>query len=392
MAESEGAERTRGRRYRRFRHALIKRLASMLPHAGERRGRADQPALDPASILQVMVVRVNGRMGNTLFLTPLLTAIHELLPGAQIDVFVTYPDARDILRGMPGLRDVITLPHKGWWHLGDSMAMLKACRAHRYDLVIDPARSSAGGRVLLSLLRARWRLGFGGEDQWLRLDYAANYDRCDRHEALRPLGLLQQAFGYALVPGKARLRIANSDDELAAGARLLAERLALAARQSRPGSPVIGFFASARGRKDLGPDWWRAFWQAYLELQPDTVPVEVLPTANHPPIDPRFATLHCPSPRMLAATMSHVDVFFSADTGPMHLASAAGMPTIAFFNRTDPAAFGPIKPDDTVLHVEKMTPREVAATCVRLVASRPVASGRSDRSRLPGGAAAGRCV
>jgi ADP-heptose:LPS heptosyltransferase len=293
---------------------------------------------------------------------------------------------------MPGLRDVITLPHKGWWRLGDLMAMLKACRAHRYDLVIDPASSSAGGRLMLSLLRARWRLGFGGEDQWLRLDYAADYDRCDRHEALRPLGMLQQAFGYAIVPGKPRLRVANSAEELAEGASLLAERLALAERQSRPGSPLIGFFASARGKKDLGPEWWRAFWQAYLALQPDTVPVEVLPTANHPPIDPRFATLHCPSPRMLAATISNVDMFFSADTGPMHLASAAGTPTIAFFSRTDPAAYRPIKPDDTVLQIEKMTPSEVAAACASLVASRVVTSGGPEVGCVPGGAAERTCV
>jgi heptosyltransferase-3 len=370
MAESEGAVRNKGRKYRRFRRALIKRLAGMLPRADEH-GHATQPALDPASILQVMVVRMNGRMGNTLFLTPLLTAVHELLPDAQIDVFSTYSDADDILRGMPGLRKVITATHKGTSRVGDLVAALKECRSHRYDLVIDPAGRSAGGRLLLGLLRSRWRLGFGGDNQWLRLDYAARYDLCDRHEALRPLGLLQQAFGYPVVPGKPRLRVANSGEELAEGARLLAGRLTLAERKSRPGSPVIGFFASARGKKDLGPDWWRAFWEAYLALQPDTVPVEVLPTANHPPVDPQFATLHCPSPRMLAATISHVDRFFSADTGPMHLASAAGVPTVAFFNRSRHVAFGPIKPDDAVLRVEDLTPQQVAAACVQPVASRP---------------------
>jgi ADP-heptose:LPS heptosyltransferase len=96
----------------------------------------------------------------------------------------------------------------------------------------------------------------------------------------------------------------------------------------------------------------------------------VLPSANHPPVNPDFANVHCPSPRQLEATISHADAFFSADTGPMHLASAAGVPTIAFFERTNPAKFGPIKPEDTVLMIGGMTPRQVAEACARIVGSR----------------------
>ena len=75
------------------------------------------------------------------------------------------------------------------------------------------------------------------------------------------------------------------------------------------------------------------------------------------------------SPRMLAATISHADWFFSADTGPMHLASAAGVATIAFFDQTNPAAFGPIKPRDTVLRIGGKSPQEVAQDCASIVAA-----------------------
>ena len=145
------------------------------------------------------------------------------------------------------------------------------------------------------------------------------------------------------------MRVANSDREIEQGAELLSVRLGQAARQPMGGSPVIGFFASARGKKNLGMQWWRDFWQEYLEVRPDTAPLEVLPKASHPPVNGEFATVHCPSPRMLAATISHVSGFFSADTGPMHLASAAGVPTIAFFNWTHPRTFGPIGPNRALL-------------------------------------------
>lgn len=367
MAGSRGTIRAWEKRLRRgLRAAMSKVLAAFRSDHGPARLQ-----LDPSTIRQVLVVRMNGRMGNTLFMTPLLTGIHEVLPHANIDVLVRYPDAADVLRGLPGLRTVMTLPHTGWWDPRAALRTIRACRANRYDLVIDPVPNSTGGRIAMLLSRARWRLGFGDADQWLRLDLAAEVPPGVRHEALRPLALLQQAFGYSIVPGQARLRIANDDAEFAAGARLFEERLALAYGPRRAGRPVIGFFASARGPKDLGPQWWRDFWQAYLKLRPDSLPIEVLPTATHPAVNAGFASVHCPSPRMLAATIAHADGFFSADTGPMHLASAAGVATIAFFDQTNPAAFGPIKPQDTVLKIRGKSPQEVAEACAAITAAKP---------------------
>ena len=375
MAEFKRSVLTVEKSFRRRARTAVSRVLTVF---GGARGDS-RTHLDPAAIRTVLVVRMNGRMGNTLFLTPLLTAIHAVLPQATIDVFVSYPDAADLLQGLPGLRHVITLPHMHWWDFRTSLRTLKDFRSRRYDLVIDPVPNSSGGRVALLLCRARWRLGFTDDEQWLRLDYAAELPPGVRHEALRPLALVQQAFGYQFAPGAPRLRVANSPDELAAGARLIAQRMAQATRQAAPDWPTIGFFASARGKKDLGPDWWRDFWEAYLDLIPATAPLEVLPAADHPPVHPDFATVHCQSPRMLAATIAHVDGFFCADTGPMHLASAAGVPTIAFFDKTKPAAFGPIKPEDTVLKITGMTPRQVAEACAGIVASR----GAAERGETP---------
>jgi ADP-heptose:LPS heptosyltransferase len=365
MATLKTRARTAEKRIRRRVRAALSRLLRW-----SSRPRVDsRERLDAASIRSVLVVRMNARMGNTLFLTPLLTAINEVLPHAAIDVLSRYPDAPDVLRGLPGLRNVITLPKLGWRDLPTASRTLQACRANQYDLAIDPAPNSAGGRIALALCRSRWRLGFGGAEQWLRLDCAAELPAGVGHEALQPLLLLKEAFGYRIEPGAARLRVANSTDELVAGARLVAERKALAHRAAAPEWPTIGFFASARGKKDLGPAWWREFWDAYLELMPHTTPLEVLPTPDFAPVNAAFASVHCRSPRMLAATLAHVDRFFSADTGPMHLASAAGVPTVAFFDDTNPAAFGPIKPDDTVLQIGGKSPRDVAAACAAIVAA-----------------------
>ena len=358
---------------RRLRGAIRNVIGSAL--GGGRVILAAPPALlDPAAIRRIVVVRMNSRLGNTLATTALLAALHDTMPGASIDVLTTYADAGDLLQGLPGVGNVMVLSNRGWRRLGSTLKVLRALRATQYDLAIDPVANSLGGRMALRLCRARRRLGFGGESQWLHLDFAAELPAELRHEVLRPLALLQQAFGYEVKPGRVRMKVANSEREIELGAKLLSDSLARASWQPGVGSTVIAFFASARGQKNLGMPWWQDFWRAYLELRPDTAPLEVLPNPSHAPVNADFATVHCPSPRMLAATISHVSAFFSADTGPMHLASAAGVPTVAFFNRTHPAVFGPIGPQDVSMIVNGMTPQEVARDCADIVSSRLAAA------------------
>src|SRR5262245_18695129 len=51
------------------------------------RGRRHcQASIDPADVSSVLVCRINGRLGNTVLLTPMPRRLHELLPHAAIDV------------------------------------------------------------------------------------------------------------------------------------------------------------------------------------------------------------------------------------------------------------------------------------------------------------------
>ena len=51
----------------------------------------------------------------------------------------------------------------------------------------------------------------------------------------------------------------------------------------------------------------------------------------------------------LAAVAARSDLFLSNDTGPLHLAVAAGARTVAVFTCTDPAKTGPYGPDAVVV-------------------------------------------
>jgi heptosyltransferase III len=325
--------------------------------------RTRQGALASERISSVLICRVNARMGNALFLTPLIQQLHVLLPQATIDIACAYPQARDLLGHLPGVREVILFPYKGGVHLlWRSLAALARVRGRRYDLVIDPMPNSTSSRLVVWLCRARLRLGFDSEHQWVSLTHAVPESLMPAHRALQPVFLLQQALGVRHDPAGLQLSIGCDDREQAEARTLLRRALELRGHDPCRAQPV-GFFAQATGAKMLAPEYWQKFWTSFLQLVPEAVPVEILPTPDATPVDPRFAALHVPRPRRLAAAMGQMCMFISADTGPMHLASSTTVPTVALFCASEPALYGPLKPSDVALDAARHSPAMLARFC-----------------------------
>ena len=63
---------------------------------------------------------------------------------------------------------------------------------------------------------------------------------------------------------------------------------------------------------------------------------------------PVLTTQHC-SLKELVAVVSELDVLVSGDSGPIHLASAFGVPTVALFGPTSPKRWGPLSPFNEVI-------------------------------------------
>jgi heptosyltransferase III len=330
----------------------------MGPRGSAARLQADQ-------ISTVLICRINGRMGNTLFLTPLLEKLHELLPQAAIDVALSYSQGGELLRTLPGVRTVICFPHKGGPGLvGRYFAALGQLRAQRYDLAIDPVPESTSDRVALSLCRARHRLGFANDSQWAPLTHAMPGPAAPMHQAVQPVFLLLQAFGVPYDARGLKLSLGLGPEELEAGRVAVARVMSVTPDEVE--RRAFGFFAHATASKTIERSWWAAFWQAFLELQPEAVPVEFLPGPRVAPIDSRFPSLHFPSTRALTAAMASTRMLVSADTGPMHLASSTSVPTVALFQATDPTLYGPLKPTDLAIDITASTPQLVAQRCQQI--------------------------
>jgi ADP-heptose:LPS heptosyltransferase len=354
----------------RLSHALRELRGNARYRIGKAVARLSGPhapasGLQASQISSVLVCRINARMGNAVFLTPLLKRIHELMPRAAIDIATAYPKADDLLGALPGVRRIIRFPYKGveipWRYL----AAVRRVRRERYDLLVDPVSNSTSARIVLLLARSRWRLGYAAADQWAPLTHAVPLPREPLHQAVQPALLLARALGVDEELDSVRLWMPLGVDELEVGRVVLAQAIERRGGGGRA-TQAFGFFAHATGLKTIDPAYWRAFWDAFLELEPHAVPVEILPAPSSAPTIPRCASLHVPSPRALTAAMAATRLFISADTGPLHLAGMTSVPTVALFRASDPTLFGPLKSGDLVLDTRRCSPREAAQSCRRL--------------------------
>lgn len=317
--------------------------------------------LDPRQIHSVLIGRINGRLGNTLFLTPMIERIHALLPQARIDLALSYPHAPVLLAGLPGVRQIILFPHKGRGLISGYWRALRQLRAMHYDLAIDPTPFSTSGRLILSLTKARFRLGFSVPSQWAALTHAVALPAGTMHQGRQPAYLLTTALGASWDPAATRLWLPLRPEEIATARAAIDAALRAVNASVTPERPLVGYFGHATGLKHLPPAWWARFWRAFLALQPQAIALEFLPAAATPPTVAGFASVHLASQRQLTAAISTLQLFVSADAGPMHLASTTDTPTVGLFQVTDCALYGPLKSIDHSIEVAHHTPEAVAA-------------------------------
>ena len=350
-----------GAALRRVHYAATRRFDVVLARL---RGRTHYQAnVQAAEISSVLVLRINGRLGNTLLLTPMLRRLHELLPQATIDVAIAYADARELLEDMPGVRRVVLFPHRGPRLIRRYLRAVRSLRTCHYDLAIDPTPASTSSRIGMTLCRARRRAGFAGDSQWAPLTHAVALPQEIVHQAVHPVFMVSRLLDASHDPCSVRLWLPLSAQQRRAGLSAVAEAVGATA-----GGEInaCGFFAHASGRKELEPLWWRVFWRAFLGLEPDALPVEFLPPLGCVPIDPSFPHVHFSSLRAMAGAIAATRIFISADAGPMHLASCTPVPTVGLFRASRLDFYRPLKACDLAIDVAQLSPQEVAQRVSRL--------------------------
>ncbi|WP_049621317.1 glycosyltransferase family 9 protein [Frateuria defendens] len=316
--------------------------------------------LPQRDIHRILVLRPNHRLGNTLLLTPLLVELGRRFPGAEIDVLTACEAADKVFAGFRQIRRIYQLTSRPGHHPLHALAIFLAMRRHHYDLCIDSARGSRSGRLLLRWSGARYLLGLPhGERE--RREVGEGWRRAlakaPVHFALTGVHALRTALG---VPAEGEpypvLRLHLDAAEREAGRTLLADLLGPAAAGRR----IVALFPNATGKKRLSEAWWLGLIEALAARRPDLLFVEMIAGHGHSQLGARFPSYYSGDIRKLAAVLSQCAAHLSGDCGVMHLASAAGVPTLGLFVKGNLERYRPYGPHDAALAVAERTPAQVA--------------------------------
>lgn len=320
-------------------------------------GSKDLELIDPNSIKRILIIRVNYRIGNIIFLTPLIKALEKKLPNATVDILVGAPFTLPVLKNIPNVENVYDAPRKLLKNPIQLLKKVSQINKNNYDLIISPIGNSASSNITTLLLKAKYKLGFENKDTWSPINKVVVQSSAYTHEALKPLALMNIFSGEKMQYDE-YLDISLSDKEKEEGREILSN-LIKKDNILDISSSVIGIFRDARFDKKIDNSWWKQFIADIKEFDEKIIVIDILAPNQEKFIDD-MPSICISNLRELAKFFSSLDAFICADTGPMHLASASLVPVIALFNATSPDLYGPLGKSDKVIQINDKKIQSVA--------------------------------
>ena len=289
---------------------------------------------------KILLIRLSS-LGDIVLTTPAIRAIRAHFPNAYIAMLVAKQSA-DILQQNPHLNEIIqfnrSVKDKD---TGEMLRIIRILRQRKFALTFDFQRkfrtellmyfSGASERIgkgklctirvpeqgnkhaiehYFDLLHAA---GIPAENRQLEL-FLAESERADVHHSFEEAGITEMELKVGLFPGAGwKLREWMPERFAAIGDRLI--------RHFKAQVIIFG------GPKEI-------------DL------VHTVSNLMNEPAIPFAGKLHI---RQLAACIERCDLFLTNDTGPMHIASAVGTPTVALFGPGNHIRFQPLGDSHTVI-------------------------------------------
>jgi ADP-heptose:LPS heptosyltransferase len=303
--------------------------------------------IDRDRIQKILVVRINYRIGNIIFTTPLLNALHKQFPNAQIDMILGAPFITPLIQGMPSINKVYSFDRKLLKHPLEVLKLRKEINKNNYDLMILPSGMSTSDTLISWLINAKYKIGFFDKNSFKKLTHTVSSPDTIQHEALVPLSIMR-ALGITEIESFDHYL----DIQLTKEEKDRVENAVL--------SNAIGIFRDARNEKKIDDEWWKALI-AQLKILDDSFKfIDILDPNNKIPLQENMTTISEKNLRILAAKIGNLKAFICADTGPMHLASATLTPTIALFKTTSPILYGTLGKNDFSLVMKDKSVEDIA--------------------------------
>jgi ADP-heptose:LPS heptosyltransferase len=271
-------------------------------------------------------------LGDAVFISPALQALHQQYPNAEIHILVA-AEVAPVFEHLSFIKKVWALPRtRGKAKLTESLPFVRALRKEKFDLSIDFVGNDRGG-ILSLLVDAKSRLS-AIEHKPTFLQKLA-YTRTIKTSLLpttwvkRHLKMLSILMGTSELSAPQMLIVANPS-------------LARQAKQFLQEHSIICHLGTSQEKKEWPIARWAEFYQLatkagykiafsagpnereqnlLLELKKSLPDAFVLPPIN--------------KLEMYLSVLNQAKVVISGDTGPLHFAAGLGLKVIGLFAVTD---------------------------------------------------------
>jgi len=285
--------------------------------------------------MRILVLQLR-RIGDILLTTPVLSYLKSAVPGAEVD-FLAEPMGKTVLETHPKLDGLLI------YDRAHPVRQISIVRRRRYDVVID-FMNNPRSSYLTALSGARWKVGFNTGARSALYNVAPPVPTEPEYVPMRKLRLarawLQAAGLPAPEPESIRPELFLADADKAFAAEWIRKEglasgsyavLAPAHRHPIRAWRAEGFRAVALALKQKGI-------RPFLAWGPGEEGVMQAVRAGH---DTEIGLLPLTTLRQMAAIFAKARLVVTNDSGAMHLAVAAGSPTVTIYGPTRPVDWNP---------------------------------------------------
>jgi len=295
------------------------------------------------TVRKVLLITLSN-IGDAIMTTPVMEALHARYPQAQLDIVID-PRSADLFEHCPYRGNLIQRDKQLGWR--GTLALLRQLRQIRYDLVVDLRTDG-----LAWLLRARRRL-----TRW-------ECRTAGSHAVEKHMAVIAKREHITGIPPVC-VWLSNAE-----------HRFARQALSALPGTRWLALGPGARWEPKRWPV--RHFIALATKLQQEFDAVLLLgSTADTACCRELAEALSLPCLNLAGKTtllqtgalLQQASLFVGNDSGPGHLAAAAGIPSLTLFGPGDPTRYHPWNPQgrwlqSTTGRMDDLSP-QAAAHCVR---------------------------
>ncbi len=270
-------------------------------------------------------------IGDSVLTTPLIQKTKKLFPDTKI-VVITRPQTEDIFKPLPEVAEVILNDKRGWNKIAGVWKTARAIKKSGIDILLVPHRSFRSA-LIAWLSGVKIRIGFTSSEGWFLYTKTVPFNWMI-HDAERNLSLLQGIAKEQFGGEKLSMSFTPSAEENVA--RLLKDF-------NLEGKPLVGIHAGSAWPTKCWP--MEYFVELISKLQTELGVQVVLVGGGKQDTDlgekicqlaKGHAASLCGKTSLadLMALMKHFKLFITNDSGPMHIATAFEVPTLAIFGPT----------------------------------------------------------